>query len=224
MKASGCSTSTRTSASTAERASRSARSRRSSTRTTCRRSGRTTTRPTSTSSTTSARRVAPPRPARSTRTTRWWRRCRRRNTTSDHCVSATQQTGVLALPDFPWDSLAAAKERAAAHPGGLVDLSVGTPVDPVPQPAQRALAEAANSPGYPLTSGTAELRAAMADYLTRRWGAVGLAPEATMPVIGTKEFVAWLPTLLGLGPGDTVVVPTMAYPTYTVGAMIAGCT
>jgi len=139
-------------------------------------------------------------------------------------VSATQQTGVLALPDFPWDSLAAAKERAAAHPGGLVDLSVGTPVDPVPQPAQRALAEAANSPGYPLTSGTAELRAAMADYLTRRWGAVGLAPEATMPVIGTKEFVAWLPTLLGLGPGDTVVVPTMAYPTYTVGAMIAGCT
>ncbi|HLT60578.1 MAG TPA: aminotransferase class I/II-fold pyridoxal phosphate-dependent enzyme, partial [Microlunatus sp.] len=139
-------------------------------------------------------------------------------------MSATQQTGVLALPDFPWDSLAAAKERAAAHPGGLVDLSVGTPVDPVPQPAQRALAEAANSPGYPLTSGTAELRAAMADYLTRRWGAVGLAPEATMPVIGTKEFVAWLPTLLGLGPGDTVVVPTMAYPTYTVGAMIAGCT
>ncbi|WP_281350973.1 succinyldiaminopimelate transaminase [Microlunatus speluncae] len=139
-------------------------------------------------------------------------------------MTTTPATGITALPDFPWDSLAGAKERAAAHPDGLVDLSVGTPVDPVPQAAQTALAEAANSPGYPLTSGTADLQAAMAGYLTRRWGAEGLVPEATMPVIGTKEFVAWLPTLLGLGPGDVVVVPTMAYPTYAVGAMIAGCT
>jgi succinyldiaminopimelate transaminase len=128
-----------------------------------------------------------------------------------------------ALPDFPWDSLAEAKARAGAHPGSIVDLSVGTPVDPTPEIARHALAGAADSPGYPLTSGTAPLREAMAAYLTDRWGAVGLAPTATLPAIGTKELVAWLPTLLGLGPDDLVVFPTMAYPTYEVGARIAGC-
>jgi hypothetical protein len=87
----------------------------------------------------------------------------------------------------------------------------------------RALSRAANSPGYPLTSGTAELRDAIVSYLTRRWGAADLDPEATLPVIGTKELVAWLPTLLGLGRDDLVVYPTMAYPTYLVGAKIAGC-
>jgi succinyldiaminopimelate transaminase len=67
------------------------------------------------------------------------------------------------------------------------------------------------------------LRQAITSYLTRRWGADGLAPDDTLPVIGTKELVAWLPTLLGLGPDDLVVYPTMAYPTYLVGAKIAGC-
>ncbi|MCW2811175.1 MAG: Aminotransferase [Friedmanniella sp.] len=127
------------------------------------------------------------------------------------------------LPDFPWDSLAAAKARAGQHPGGLVDLSVGTPVDATPAVGQAALAAAADSPGYPLTSGTPALRSAIADYLTRRWGATGLSPDATLPVVGTKELVAWLPLLLGLGPDDVVVYPTMAYPTYLVGARIAGC-
>jgi len=87
----------------------------------------------------------------------------------------------------------------------------------------QALSRAANSPGYPLTSGTTALRTAIASYLTRRWGAVGLASDDTLPVIGTKELVAWLPTLLGLGSDDLVVYPTMAYPTYLVGAKIAGC-
>jgi succinyldiaminopimelate transaminase len=127
------------------------------------------------------------------------------------------------LPDFPWDAIADARATAEAHPGGIVDLSVGTPVDPTPERAIRALSRAANSPGYPLTAGTPALRAAIASYLTQRWGAVGLAPDDTLPVIGTKELVAWLPTLLGLGPDDLVVYPTMAYPTYLVGAKIAGC-
>ena len=129
-----------------------------------------------------------------------------------------------ALPDFPWDTLAAAKAVASAHPEGLVDLSVGTPVDPTPQIGIDALARAANSPGYPLTSGTPDLREAMAGYLAKRWGAVGLEPDHCLPAIGTKELVAWLPTLLGLGAGDLVVFPTCAYPTYEVGARIAGCT
>ena len=128
-----------------------------------------------------------------------------------------------ALPDFPWDTLLAAKRRAEAHPGGIVDLSVGTPVDPTPELARTALAAAADSPGYPLTSGTAEVRAAIATYLSERWGAE--VPEAaTLPVIGTKELVAWLPTLLGLGRNATVVHPAVAYPTYEVGARVAGCT
>lgn len=127
------------------------------------------------------------------------------------------------LPDFPWDTLAGARARASAHPDGIVDLSVGTPVDPTPEIAQQALAAAADSPGYPFTAGTAELRSAVTGYLRRRWGATGLAPEATLPVIGTKELVAWLPTLLGLGPDDLVVYPTVAYPTYAVGAALAGC-
>jgi succinyldiaminopimelate transaminase len=127
------------------------------------------------------------------------------------------------LPDFPWDTIAAARAIAEAHPGGIVDLSVGTPVDPTPELAMRALSSAADSPGYPFTAGTAALRQAIVSYLTRRWEAEELAPDATLPVIGTKELVAWLPTLLGLGPDDLVIHPTMAYPTYQVGARIAGC-
>jgi succinyldiaminopimelate transaminase len=135
-----------------------------------------------------------------------------------------RRTGLAAeLPDFPWDTIAAARAIAEAHPGGIVDLSVGTPIDPTPERATRALCRAANSPGYPFTAGTLALRKAIASYLVRRWGADGLSPGDTLPVIGTKELVAWLPTLLGLGPDDLVVYPTIAYPTYLVGAKIAGC-
>ena len=138
--------------------------------------------------------------------------------------SAQRRRGLaFGLPDFPWDTLAAARATAEAHPDGIVDLSIGTPIDPTPELAQEALGRAADSPGYPLTSGTRALREAIAAYLSSRWGAERLQPTATLPVIGTKELVAWLPTLLGLGPDDLVVYPTMAYPTYQVGAVIAGC-
>ena len=126
------------------------------------------------------------------------------------------------LPEFPWDSLADARRRAAAHPGGIVDLSVGTPVDPTPQVAHEALAAAADAHGYPTVWGTPKLRDAIIGYLERRWGATRLAHEAVMPVIGTKELVSWLPTALGLGPGDVVVYPQVAYPTYEVGALAVG--
>ena len=99
---------------------------------------------------------------------------------------------------------------------------MGTPVDPVAPVIQQALAAAAGSPGYPLTAGTPQLRASAAAALERRYGVTGLAEHAVLPVIGTKEFIAWLPTLLGLGPADTVVVPELAYPTYEVGARLAG--
>ncbi len=135
----------------------------------------------------------------------------------------TRHSLAAELPDFPWDTLAPAKAVAQAHPDGIVDLSMGTPIDPTPEIAKRALSRAANSPGYPLTSGTRRLQEAIVSYLSRRWGADALEEGATLPVIGTKELVAWLPTLLGLGPDDLVVYPATAYPTYLVGAQIAGC-
>jgi succinyldiaminopimelate transaminase len=127
-----------------------------------------------------------------------------------------------ALPAHPWDSLAEAAARAKAHPDGVVDLSIGTPVDPVPQIVQDALASAAAVPGYPTTHGTPELRAAATGALRRRHGVTGLPDEAVLPTIGSKEFVAWLPTLLGLGQDDLVVIPSLAYPTYEVGVQLAG--
>ncbi|MEH3075747.1 MAG: succinyldiaminopimelate transaminase [Quadrisphaera sp.] len=126
------------------------------------------------------------------------------------------------LPDFPWDTIREAAQRARSHPDGIVDLSVGTPVDPTPEVVQRALRDASDAPGYPLTAGTPALREAAAGWAARSRGAVGLDPAAVLPTVGSKELVAWLPTQLGLGLGDVVVIPEVAYPTYDVGARLAG--
>lgn len=126
------------------------------------------------------------------------------------------------LPVFPWDLLAPAAELARTHPDGVVDLSIGTPVDPVPDVVQQALAAAADSPGYPPVVGTPELREAAGAWFARTLQ-VDVAPSAILPTIGSKELISWLPTLLGLGPADTVVIPELAYPTYDVGARVAGC-
>lgn len=126
------------------------------------------------------------------------------------------------LPDFPWDTILDVKAKAAAHPGGLIDLSVGGPVDPVPPAIQLALAENSAAPGYPQTAGTPELRATIVTALSRRFGISGLSEKSVLPTIGLKEAIAWLPTLLGLR-GEKVVIPEVAYPTYEVGALIAGC-
>jgi succinyldiaminopimelate transaminase len=128
------------------------------------------------------------------------------------------------LPDFPWDSLAPHKERASSHVDGLVDLSVGTPVDPTPEVVRAALAGATDAPGYPQTWGTPALRNAVAGWFARRRGVPDLDPDGVLPTIGSKELVAWLPTLLGIGAGDVVAFPDVAYPTYDVGARIAGAT
>ena len=93
-------------------------------------------------------------------------------------------------------------------------------MDPTPPVIADALAAAADSPGYPLTTGAAATREAIRGWVVRRLGAA--EGFDVLPTIGTKEFVAWLPTLLGLGPTDRVVIPRLAYPTYDVGARIAG--
>ncbi|MFI9289078.1 bifunctional succinyldiaminopimelate transaminase/glutamate-prephenate aminotransferase [Streptomyces werraensis] len=125
------------------------------------------------------------------------------------------------LPAFPWDKLEPYKKTAAAHPDGIVDLSVGTPVDPVPEHIQKALIAAADSPGYPTVWGTLELRDALTRWVEHRLGGRGVTHRHVLPVVGSKELVAWLPTQLGLGPGDQVAFPRLAYPTYEVGARLA---
>lgn len=126
------------------------------------------------------------------------------------------------LPAFPWDALAPAAARAAAAAGadGAVDLSVGTPVDPVPEVIRRALAAAADAPGYPSAAGTPGLRAAAAAWCADRLGAT-VDPAHVLPLAGAKELVALLPWLLDLA-GRVVVIPELAYPTYEVGAALAG--
>ncbi|MBT2546183.1 succinyldiaminopimelate transaminase [Streptomyces sp. ISL-44] len=126
------------------------------------------------------------------------------------------------LPAFPWDKLEPYKKTAAAHADGIVDLSVGTPVDPVPELIQRALIGAADSPGYPTVWGTAALRDAITGWLRDRLGASAAEHRNVLPVVGSKELVAWLPTQLGLGAGDKVAYPRLAYPTYEVGARLCG--
>lgn len=138
-------------------------------------------------------------------------------------MTAPARDRFASLPDFPWDTLAAAKAVAAAHPGGIVDLSIGTPVDPTPPAVQAALAAAADAPGYPTVHGTVGLRTAFRDWAVRRVGATAeLEVAAVLPTIGSKEAVSSLPTQLGLGPGDRVAIPALAYPTYEVGVLAAG--
>lgn len=126
----------------------------------------------------------------------------------------------LDLPDFPWNSLLPHRATATVHHDGIVDLAIGSPVDPVPPLIRDALAAAVDSPGYPQTQGSPEVRAAIVGWYARR--GVEIDAANCIPTIGSKEFIATLPTLLGLGPGDVVVLPSVAYPTYEVGARIAG--
>jgi succinyldiaminopimelate transaminase len=108
----------------------------------------------------------------------------------------------------------------------VVDLSIGTPVDDTPAVLTEALGAAGNAPGYPTALGTAALRTAAAGWLRRRLGVhvadpLGADPSL-IPTVGSKELVALLPTLLGLSGGGTVIIPEVAYPTYEVGAVLAG--
>ena len=139
-------------------------------------------------------------------------------------MTAALNTFGLDLPDYPWEAMAPYLATAAGHPGGAVNLSIGTPVDPTPALIQDALKAAADAPGYPTVHGTPALREAIAGWFERRRGVPGLDPRNIMPTVGSKELVAWLPLLLGLKPGDVVVRPKVAYPTYDIGATLAGVT
>ncbi|MEO7349502.1 MAG: succinyldiaminopimelate transaminase [Terrimesophilobacter sp.] len=127
----------------------------------------------------------------------------------------------LALPDFPWDALAHYADRAKSHARGMIDLSVGSPVDETPSIIQDALAASTDAHAYPQTVGSPALREAIVDWFARRRG-VELGGANVLPTIGSKEFIAGLPVFLGLGAQDTIVHPAVAYPTYALGAAIVG--
>jgi succinyldiaminopimelate transaminase len=130
----------------------------------------------------------------------------------------------LDLPEFPWNALASFAETARAHEGGIVDLSVGSPVDPTPTLVRDALAAATDAHSYPVTSGTPALRESIVEWFARRRGVSDLTAANVIPTIGSKELVATLPHQLGIRAGDVVVHPEIAYPTYAIGAALAGAT
>ena len=123
----------------------------------------------------------------------------------------------MRLPDFPWDLLAPYKKIASAHPDGLVDLSIGTPVDDSPESMRIALETHGNAPGYPLTVGNDVLRKSLERWIRTKFFAEGELDF--LPTIGSKELVGLLPTLLQ---SKKVLIPEIAYPTYQVGALVAG--
>ena len=132
--------------------------------------------------------------------------------------------GGFVPPVYPFDKLGELAELAAAHDGGAVDLSVGTPCDPPPPQVVRALGHSGRERGYPTSIGSVELREAAAAWMERRFG-VSVSPSAIAACVGTKELVAGVPHWLRLRrpSQDTVLCPALAYPTYEMGALLAGC-
>lgn len=132
--------------------------------------------------------------------------------------------GPFVPPPYPYDRLDDLKAVADRLPGGIVDLSVGTPVDPPPDVVVRALAEASGARGYPPSVGTPAYREAACGWMERRLG-VTVAPSDVAACIGTKELVAGIPQLLRLRrpDRDTILYPAISYPTYAMGATLAGC-
>lgn len=143
---------------------------------------------------------------------------------SDGDAGDAQSTEPFVPPVYPYDRLSDLTAVAAAHPGGCVDLSIGTPCDPPPPAVVAALGSSDTERGYPASAGSAELRAAASGWMERRLG-VAVAPSAVAACVGTKEFVATLPQWLHLRrpDRDTVLYPAISYPTYEMGAILAGC-
>jgi succinyldiaminopimelate transaminase len=126
-------------------------------------------------------------------------------------------------PPYPYERLDRLKPLAK-HEGGLVDLSIGTPCDPPAEAVRRALADSDTERGYPSSIGSPAFRNAACGWMDRRLGA-RVDPTAVAGCIGTKEFVGTLPGWLKLRTParDTVLHPAIAYPTYEMGARLAGC-
>lgn len=134
-------------------------------------------------------------------------------------------TARFELPPYPYDRLGGIAAVAAAHEGGAVDLSIGTPCDPPPAAVVEALATSGTERGYPASIGTPAFREAAAGWMQRRLGVTVDPGTELAACIGTKELVASTPQYLKLRTPerDTVLHPSIAYPTYAMGAQLAGC-
>jgi succinyldiaminopimelate transaminase len=128
-------------------------------------------------------------------------------------------------PPYPYDRLGEVIALAREHDGGAVDLSIGTPCDPAPPDVIAALSDADAARGYPPSAGTPALRAAAADWIERRLGATVDPGTELAACVGSKEFVASTPQYLKLREPsrDMVLYPAISYPTYAMGATLAGC-
>ena len=129
------------------------------------------------------------------------------------------------LPPYPYDRLDGLAKLAEAHPGGMVDCSIGTPYDPPLPAVVEALATSGTERGYPASAGSPQLRQAAAAWLARRFGIDELPVTSLAACVGTKELVASVPHILRLRQPDrdTVLYPSVSYPTYAMGADLAGC-
>lgn len=132
-------------------------------------------------------------------------------------------TAAFELPRYPYDRLDELRIVADSHVGGCVDLSVGTPNDPTPELILRAMATSQSAGGYPPSTGSMEFRTSAARWLERRFS-VAVSPDAVAACVGTKEFIAGVSHWLRLyrPDRDTVLFPAISYPTYAMGADLAG--
>lgn len=126
-------------------------------------------------------------------------------------------------PPYPYDRLDALRAAAAASVGTVVDCSIGTPCDAPPREVLEALPKSGAERGYPTSAGSPILRASIAAYLGRRFSVAVSADELAV-CMGTKEFVASTAQYLHLRTPsrDTVLYPAVSYPTYAMGATLAG--
>ncbi len=138
-------------------------------------------------------------------------------------MSTTPAVGFVP-PPYPYDRLERLVPLGERFAGGLVDLSIGTPADPPPPAVVAALSMSDAERGYPPSIGTVELRRAAARWLARRFG-VDVPVASIGACVGTKEFVGTLPQWLRLRTPDrdTILYPAVSYPTYEMGAILAGC-
>ncbi len=128
------------------------------------------------------------------------------------------------LPPYVFARLDELKLRAREQGLDLIDLGMGNPDGPTPQPVVDAAIAALQNPanhGYPPFEGTASFRRTITDWYYRRYN-VKLDPEGeALPLLGSKEGLTHL-ALAYVNPGDLVLVPSPAYPAHFRGPLIAG--
>jgi aspartate/methionine/tyrosine aminotransferase len=134
-----------------------------------------------------------------------------------------EQTGFVP-PPYPYERVDRFKPLGDAFEGGLVDFSIGTPFDPPPRAVIAALGDSGLERGYPPSIGTVDLRDAAHRWMGRRFD-LDVPPAQIGACVGTKEFVGTLPQWLQLRrpDRDTILYPAISYPTYEMGATLAGC-